>query len=441
MDEASKVSRRHLLTTAGVGIAGLGLAGSADARGFRAGGWLASRKTTTVAFTTWAGTAEAVAFKRLKAQFEATHKTISINLNIVPYGQMLQGINARLQAGNAPDTFRVTYTDLGVYSSQQALTDMSPYFDKQFISQFQPAYFSAVQFRGKPYGIPHQTDTTALVYNKNVLARAGIKTVPDSLASAWSWDEFLAIARKVQKVQPKGKYAFMYDWAQSGSFRWLTWLFAAGGNLLKPDLKTPAIDSAAGIKAVRFTQNFFREGLVPKNTSTGNATYPDTLFLAQTVGMAFAADFLLPGDIANAKFPWGVTFQPKLVKASSDLGGNGIVASRDTKNPEATAQWLKFLGSRSAMAMFCALSNELPTRKDLAAKDIKWAVEADKMPVFVEQATTLTPFQVQQVTIPAFGKINTGLQNSLDAAFVGGKSAADTVKAIASQVSTAIKHA
>ncbi|MHB1930679.1 MAG: hypothetical protein ACYCUG_14900, partial [Acidimicrobiales bacterium] len=161
----------------------------------------------------------------------------------------------------------------------------------------------------------------------------------------------------------------------------------------------------------------------------------------QTVGMAFAADYLLPGDIADAKFGWGVTYQPKDVMASSDLGGNGIVATRDAKNAEATAEWLKFLGSRDGMSTFCALTNELPTRTDLSATDIKWAVEADKMPVFVEQATTLTPYQVQQVTIPAFGTINTDLQNSLDAAFVGGKSAADTVKAIAGQVTTAIQSA
>ena len=440
MTEPFNLSRRQFLTVAGLGAATVGI-GAKSSGAAQPRSRAAHASPATVAFTTWAGTAEATAFKRLAAQFEALHKNIKINLEIVPYGQVLQGIDARLQAGNAPDTFRVTYTDLGIYSSKNALLDMSPYFDAAFKSQFQPAYFSAVTFKGKPFGIPHQTDTTALVYNKAVFEHAGIKSVPTSLGSAWSWEEFLAVAKEVQKVQHAGHYAFMYDWAQSGAFRWLTWLFEAGGNLLQADLKTPAINSPAGVKAVEFTQGFFTEGLVPPNTSTGNAVYPDSLFLAQTVGMAFAADFLLPGDIADAKFPWGVTFQPRDQRASSDLGGNGIVATVDAKNHEATAEWLKFMASRSAMATFCALTNELPTRRDLSSSQIKWAVEADKMPVFVETATTLTPFQVQQVTIPAFGSINTDLQNQLDAAFVQHQSASTTVANIASQVKTAIAAA
>ena len=440
MTDFSNLSRRQFLTAAGLGAATVGF-GATNAGAIQPRSRSAHASPATVSFTTWAGAAEAVAFRRLVSQFEAQHKSIKINLEIVPYGQVLQGIDARLQAGNAPDTFRVTFTDLGLYSSKNALLDMSPYFDASFRNQFQPAYYAAIMFKGKPYGIPHQTDTTALVYNKAVFERAGIRSVPTSLTSAWTWDEFLSVAKKVQKVQHPGHYAFMYDWAQSGAFRWLTWLFEAGGNLLHPDLQTPAINSAAGIKAVEFTQRFFTEGLVPPNTSTGNAVYPDTLFLAQTVGMAFAADFLLPGDIAGAKFDWGVTYQPRNHQSSSELGGNGIVATVDAKNHEATSEWLKFMASRSSMATFCALTNELPTRRDLSSSQIKWAVEADKMPVFVEQATTLTPFQVRQVTIPAFGTINTDLQNQLDAAFVQHQSASTTVANIASQVKTAIASA
>lgn len=443
LDEV-EVSRRTFLTTtaAGIGATALGLGATATASAktpaiVRAAAKKAS--PTTITFTTWAGAAEEVAFKKLVSQFESLHPTIKVNLAVVPYAQFLQDLNARLTAGNPPDAFRVTYTNLGVYSSKNVLLDMSHYIESGFKNQFQPAYYAAIEFNGKPYGIPHQTDTTALVYNKSVFKAAGIKSVPTSLKSAWSWDEFIDVAKQVKKVQPTNKYAFMYDWAQTGAFRWLTWLFEAGGNLLASDLKTPAINSAAGKAAVEFTQSFFTQGLVPSNTSTGNATYPDTLFLSQTVGMAFAADFLLPADISTAKFDWGVTYQPRDKAASSDLGGNGIVAAAATKNPEETATFLQFLASKSAMATFCALTNELPTRTDLSASEIKWAVEADKMPVFVEQATTLTPFQVEQVTIPAFGKINTALQNALDAAFVQHQSASATVANIASQVSSAIQ--
>jgi multiple sugar transport system substrate-binding protein len=438
MAKHPELSRRQFLATTGIAAGALGIAacgGSSPASTKRGG-------PATVTFTTWASAAEETAFKQIVSDFHASNKTIHVNLDIVPYAEMFQGIDAKLQAGDAPDMFRVTYTNLGIYSSKNVLLDMSPYVDSAFVDQFQPAYWSAVTFNGKPYGVPHQTDTTMLLYNKDMLAAAGVTSVPDTLASTWSWDEFLAVAKKVQAKLPANQYAFMYDWAQTGAFRWLSWLFEAGGNLLSADLKSPAINSAAGVKAIEFTQGFFTEKLVPKNTSTGNATYPDTLFPAKTVAMAFAADFLLPGDIATAaKFPYGATFQPRDATVSSDLGGNGIVGTNQSKSPEAAAEFLKFLVSRQSQQTFCEQACELPTRKDLIGADLNWAAVPQLMKLFVEQATVLTPFQVQQVTIPAFGAINTALQNQLDAAFVGGQSASATASNISSAVSSAIASA
>ncbi len=436
MDEASAISRRRFLIAAGAAAGAIGLADAPQASYARR-----ASAPATVTFTTWASTAEETAFKHIVSSFQSTNKNIKVNLNVVPYSQMLQGIDARLQAGNAPDAFRVTFTDLGLYSAKNALLNMNHYVDKAFINQFQPAYWSGVTYKGNAYGVPHQTDTTAVLYNKELFAKAGIKTVPDTLRSAWSWEEFLAIAKKLKGKMPAGTYPFMYDWAQAGAFRWLSWLFEAGGNMLTSNLKAPAINSKAGLKALEFTQSFFKDQLVPKNTSTGNAVYPDSLFPAKKVAMAFAGDFLLPGDIVGAaKFPFGATFQPKGPHASSDLGGNGIVATAQSKNPEATAEFLKFLVNRTNMAKFCALTNELPTRKDLAGGNIKYAVRPDLMKVFVQEATTLTPFQVKQVTVPAFGNINTALTQQLDAAFVGGQSAQTTLSNLSSAISRALSQ-
>jgi multiple sugar transport system substrate-binding protein len=443
MSNGPKQSRRQFLAAAGVGAAGLALAACGSSSSSTKPGVATPTtakgplKPATITFTTWAGSAEETAFKKLVAAFESANPTVKVTLDIVPYAQILQDINARLQADNPPDIFRVTYTNLGLYSSKDALLDLSPYVPSDFKSQFNPAYYAAIEFGGKPFGIPHQTDTTCIVYNKNVFTKAGITSVPDTLASAWTWEEFLATAKKVQAVQPSGKYAFAYDWQQTGAYRWLSWLFQAGGNLLEADLKTPAIDSAAGLKAMDFTQGFFEEHLVPKDTSTGSSNFTDTVFLNQTVGMAFAADFLLPQDIDTAKFPWGVTYMPQDVTTASDLGGNGIVAAAQSKQPEAAAAFLQFLATESSMSTFCALTNELPTRTDLASGHLPWAVDGSYMPTFVAQATTLKPFQVQQVTVPAFGKINTALQDQLDAAFVGGQSASATLKNIAAAVSSA----
>ena len=96
-----------------------------------------------------------------------------------------------------------------------------------------------------------QIDTTAILYRKDAFEAAKITNVPTSLDEAWTWDEFAAVAQKLTGVVKGNQSPFIYDWQQAGAYRWLNWLFQAGGNLLGADLKSPAVDSDAGRKAVQ----------------------------------------------------------------------------------------------------------------------------------------------------------------------------------------------
>jgi multiple sugar transport system substrate-binding protein len=288
-----------------------------------------------------------------------------------------------------------------------------------------------VQYDDKPYGVPHQTDTTAVVYQPAMFKAAGIGAVPDKLENAWSWEEFAQVATKLKGSLSGKALPFVYDWQQFGAYRWLSWLFQADGRVLQDDLTTPAVMSAEGRKALEFTKRFFDEGWVPSNTSTKGVTYPDTVFQSGKTAMAFVGDFLLPGLDDNIdKFEWKATYMPQDVRAASDLGGNALVATAGTDNPDLAASFLRFMVEPANMQSFCEDTTELPTRTSLVDAKLDYGVRPDLMPVFVQQATTLTPDDVAQVTVPFASQINTVLRNELDLCFTGKQSAEDTLKAI-----------
>ena len=58
------------------------------------------------------------------------------------------------------------------------------------------------------------------------------------------------------------------------------------------------------------------------------------------------------------------------------------------------------------MRTFCEATGQLPTLTSLTTSKLDFAVRPDLMETFVQQATTLTPEQVKQVTVPQFAKIN-----------------------------------
>lgn len=432
------LSRRRFLSGTGSLAAAAVLSGCAGfTKSDDSGG--SGTKAGTLKFTTWGSDAEAAAFRQLAKAFEAANKGAKVDLKIVPYEDMFTGIDAQLQSGTAPDIFRVDYTTLGVYSSKDVLLDLTPSLDSSLTSDLIPALLQAVTYEDKIYGVPQETDTTAVLYRPDLLEAAGVTSVPTKLADAWTWEEFEQVADKLKgSLDPKIK-PFCYDWQQLGAFRWLTWLFEAGGRLLEDDLTTPAIDSAEGRRAMDFTTGFFTKGWVPKNTSVKGATYPDAAFISGEVAMAFAGNFLLPGieEGIKKKFEYGVTYQPRDKRASSDLGGNALVATKDSANKDMAAEFLSFMVEPKNMRLFCEKSLELPTRQSLVSEKLDFAVRSDLMPVYVDQTTTLTADDVAQVTVPWFGQVNTLLQDQLELAFRGQQSPDKTLSAIAAGVSAA----
>ena len=398
--------------------------------------------TGEISFSFWGGsTGETAGFTNAKKKFEAANPGATINLKIVPYDGFFSGIDRGIQSGNAPDVFRVDYTTIGKYSKAGALLDMSPYFTTAEVNAFQPALWDAIKYNGVPYGVPHQTDTTCIVYNKKAFETAGITSVPTSLSDAWTWDEFSTVATKLRSSLPSNKFPFAYDWTAAGAFRWLSWLYQAGGTLLNDDLTKCALPSAAGTAALDYTKSFFTKKWVPANNTIKTSVYSDNFFLNQTVAMTFVGDFLIP-ELADPKTgykggAWGATYLPRDKGAASDLGGNAIVARKDSKNPELAAAFLKFLVSEDIMKYFCEQAVELPTLTSLANSKLDYAYRPDVVAVCAQQSSTISATISKESTVGGFADINTALQNELEQAFHG-QSTSATLSAIATQVDKAL---
>ncbi len=419
--------------------------GSAATAGASAGAKASSTGPVsgTLSFAFWGGSAgETKGFTYLKEKFEAANPGAKVELKIVPYDGFFAGIDRGLQAGNAPDVFRVDYTNIGKYSSKGVLLDVTPYFSDAEVGEFLPAFWNAVKYDGRAYGVPHQTDTTAIVYDRQALASIGVTSVPDRLESAWTWEEFGEVATKLRASLPADKFPFAYAWTRAGAFRWLSWLYQAGGTLLTDDLRAAAIPSAPATKALDFTKSFFEQRWVPASNTIKGSRYPDEFFIAKTVPMAFVGDFLVPtlaDPKSGFKGDWAVTYMPRDAGAASDLGGNALVANAETKNPDLAAAFLKFAASEDAMKYFCEQAIELPTRGSLASADLQYATRPELVKLWAQQATTVTERVVKESTVPAFNTINTVLQDQLEAAFTAGQPTDQTLQKIADGVNAAVR--
>ena len=428
-------SRRQFLTAAGavaapiiVGGCGFTKSGSDSGSGAASG---------TLTFTTWGTDSELAGFRDAIDRFQKANSGTTVSLNAVPYEQMFTNIDAQIQAGNPPDIFRVPYYTFGSYAGRGQLLDLTSHLDASFKDRFTPAAWAAVQNKDKPFGVPHHTDTSVILYNKKALETAGVTSVPTTLQQAWTWDEFQGVAQKLRASLPDNKYPFAYNWQGNGVTRWLSLLFEADGRFLAEDLVTPAINSAAGTKAVDFSKGFFPKKFVPPNSSVKSTTYAADLWYSQATAMTFGGAFLIPDADKSLDFEWGATFAPRDVRSAGDFGGNALVATAGTKNPELAAKFLDFVTDAPQMRDFCAAASLLPTRQDLIQSGIDFAVRPELSPVFVGQASAVQASDSSQVASPSMSKIITVLKDQLEQAFVGGQSTADTLAGITTGIAAA----
>lgn len=412
---------------------GLILGGTASAALLARPGISRGQGSVPLTMTVWGAQAEVDAFNAVIARYTALHPEVSVRLEVNGNAmQAYQQVDTRLAGRQGPDIFRVQYQQVGRYASARAVVDLSKYISAEEAADFAPSFWQAASFRGRPFAIPHHTDTFAVYYNKEMFQKIGV-VPPTTLDKSWSWAEFIRIARAL-KQEAGAPYGFAMSW-QNAAFRWLPFLYQHGGQLLNADMTQSQLATPAGIETLAWTQSWFKEGLVPPSTSVKSAEQPQALFANGTVGMLMAGDWQIPFLAKNmTKYGWGVTFMPRDVAMASDLGGNCFAVSRDSKNPEAAANFVKFMTDHDNMRAFVGSAQFLPVRKSLMSETLPYELRPDAMKVFVEQSATIPSHLVGTVTLPLFSKINAALTDQLDLAFTSGQDPQATAKAIDEQV-------
>ncbi|PWD50723.1 sugar ABC transporter substrate-binding protein [Serinibacter arcticus] len=391
----------------------------------------------TLTFTTWGTDAELAGFRSAITSFEAANEGVTVELNAVPYEQMFTNIDAQLQAGNPPDLFRVPYYTFGAYAGRGQLLDLSPHLTAERQDVFTPQAWAAVQNDGATFGLPHHTDTSAILVNRDLLTAAGITEIPETIEDAWTWEELAEIGERLKAGLPAGTSPWAYNWQGNGVTRWLSLLFQADGAFLDTDQVTPLIDSDAGREAVEFASSFFSNGYVPANNTIASSSYASESWFSQSVAMVWSGAFQLPDADATAAFDWTATFAPRNARPGGDFGGNALVATADTAQPELAAAFLEHVTDADPMREFCKVASLLPTRADLLNADLEFDVRSDLAPVFAAQASVVQPQDVAQVASPYMSAIIPVLKEQLDLAFTGSQDAATTVANLSSGIAAA----
>lgn len=221
-------------------------------------------------------------------------------------------------------------------AANKALVDISKPLKNFSIPE---SYQRAGQVKNGIYGFITGVGTEGLVFNRKMIAEAGMQYTPSEMfkMGKWSYDDFYAYVTELQNKLPKGNYAFFID-----PNYWQIFAAPANGSMaIDSSFKFTALDNGF-IESIEFLQKLIKAGVVrPADTdkegkpdfwTTPSVTFDKGIEVAMTHRAMWQVGGLKGNgvDWGYVPYPWGS--QVKLAKADdyTSLNSNYKAAYYDT---------------------------------------------------------------------------------------------------------------
>ncbi|MCB1251725.1 MAG: extracellular solute-binding protein [Austwickia sp.] len=329
-------------------------------------------------------TNEAPVYKDMIAEFTKQYPNVKINYQSVPFGEAQNKFKTAAAAkSGAPDILRAEVAWVPEFASLGYLYKLDGTDLVKDMDDFLPAPKGSTQFNGGTYGVPQVTDTLGLMYNKKMLADAGVQPPK-------TWDEMKAAAATIKaKTGKDGVYL------NPAGYYLLPFIYGEGGNLLDPAAKKITVNDAPAVAGVTKAQELQKSPGFTKAPATEAYKAMMDAFNAGNVAMLIQG----PWETANVSKATtfggadnlGIAAVPAgSKKAGGPVGGHDYVVYQGMSADKAKAAtaFITFMTSADTQAKIADKLGVLPTRKSAYAKVTNAAVKAwqPAMDVAVERA-------------------------------------------------------
>jgi multiple sugar transport system substrate-binding protein len=296
--------------------------------------------------------------------FEAKFPNIKVKAVNIPYDQFRRKLLVAMSGGTAPDLARIDIIWTPELADQGALAQLDTVMPDfaTLKDTFLPGPLSTNFFNGHYYGLPLDTNTRVLIYNKDMFAAAKIDKAPATI------DEFLADCEKIKALGPK-KYCF----ADGGTYAWAVnpWIWSFGGDVTDSAITkaTGAFNGPDTTAAYKFLKDGVDNGYIHPGIKGGGI---DTwgAFGKDEVAMVLEGPWFPP--LFEAQFkgkPYGFALMPAGKGGSiSVVGGEDIVMFQQSTQKAAAAEFIKFMDSMDVQLQWAG-KGQMPVLKDAAATD------------------------------------------------------------------------
>jgi len=310
----------------------------------------------------------------------------TIELRFVPQAELRRELSTALMTGTDPDLVTIDNPHFASFADIGAFADLTEKVEEWGeADQYFEGSWNSVIYDGKIHGVPVDSNTIALFYNKDHFREAGLD--PDSPPTTWNelreYGEKLTVPEKNRRG-----FTFCADRSEEGTFQFLPFIQQGGGSI--DNINTPG-----AIAALQLWTDFVDNGWASSEVISVGQQESFSMFAEENASMAINGPWVLY-QLDDVEFEWGLTLMPvndDLNIQSSALGGFNLGVMKSSEYQDEAWEFIKWLHSEDIMIeMYWDVlgGSRIPPRGDIANLPGKW-VENDVMAVFIEQLEFAQP--------------------------------------------------
>ena len=350
-------------------------------------------------FTYWGSPQEQEAVKNMVDDFNSKHDNITVKPQYISNTGYDEKVTTMLAGGNPPD---IAYMGSGLawkWAQDGQTLDLKQYVDADKETSTLLPNTTYTFDNGKVMSTSLAISNILMYYNKKLFADAGVDAPPVTGETAWTWDQFVEVAKKLTKDSSgKTPNDSGFDPGKISTYGvsygqwWLEPVWSAGGNVASEDGKTFTLNSPQAVDAFQKLQDLIYVHHVAP-TPAASTSLPATDILMRTGKLAMDINGMWKVlDYSHSKnLEWGMGVSPIIKTPITRLFGIPIIVSAKVKNPDAAYEFYRWRYS--------------PERIDLYAKGLwmplpkAYYTEPDKIKEWIDPAKGVFPEEAHQVLI------------------------------------------
>jgi multiple sugar transport system substrate-binding protein len=402
-------------------------------------GHVSAQEQTNISMMGWGSPLEEQNVQAGIDTFEAANPDIAVEWIHVPNADYQTKIDTAFAGGDAPDVF--WGSNMADYVARGVAMDVTSQLTSDPVLGA-PDYFLAPEagratINDKWYGIGSCWVVHHLYYNKALLDAAGIEPPSYDANEAWTWDEYVEIA-KALTMDSSGKHPDQEgfnadDIAQYGVY-WENWslprdvlVYSNDGEAYTSDYVCH-LNEPAAVEAYQALADL----TIKHHVAPQAATF-------QQLGMANAWEALASGkvailtdgswavqDISKLGFEFGCGVLPKIKTATTEGQAHVHMIYKNTEQPDAAWKFLAFLGSDDYQRGLVKAGLWLPSHSSLMTPDgvASWLTEGVHPEGYEKIATDYLTNHTKNYFYPAgFSEVDAMIVAALDPMWIGDQTA------------------